>query len=205
MKTGEKRLGRYGVLVLLLLLSACAQRLGAGERDGISAVGLTPGEWAALSKPGPSHRLLESFVGEWNVKLTFWSEPNSTGQSSSGQSQISWVLGKRFIQEQFTGYIAGEAYRGLGMIGYDNGSRSFKTVWADSLNTALTTSSGRFYPDTNTIILESEVYDPLVSGIKTVHSKLQIDSPNAYTFVMTDTSPEGKQFTSLEMRYQRKQ
>lgn len=205
MKTRKRELGRYGLLVLSLFVTACAARLGAGDRDGVSAVGLTPGEWAALSKPGPSHRLLESFVGEWDVKLTFWSEPKSHGQSSIGHSQISWVLGNRFLQEQFSGTIAGEQYRGIGIMGYDNGSRRFKTVWADSLNTALTTSSGRFYPDTNTLVLESEVYDPLVSGVKTVQSKLQIESPNSYTFVMTDTSPEGKQFTSLEMRYQRKQ
>jgi hypothetical protein len=143
-------------------------------------------------------------VGEWDVKLTFWSDPKGAGQSSTGRSQISWVLGNRFIQEQFSGTIAGEEYRGIGIMGYDNGSRRFKTVWVDSLNTALTTSSGRFYPDTSTLVLESEVYDPLVSGVKKVHSKFQIESPNSYTFVMTDTSPEGTEFTSLEMRYQRK-
>jgi len=187
-----------------LVLSACAGRLGADKSDGVSAVGLSPEEWAALSKPGATHRLLDSIVGDWDVTLTFWSDPRSAGKSSSGRSQISWVLGKRFIQEHFSGTIIGEEYRGIGIMGYDNGSRRFKTVWADSLNTALTTSYGSFDSDTNTLLLESEVYDPLLSGVKQVHSRLQIHSPDLYTFVMTDTSPEGQEFTSLEMRYQRR-
>jgi hypothetical protein len=199
-----KQWSRCGVLVVSLLCAACATRTGTLDTDGVSAVGLTPREWAALSKAGPSHKVLDSFVGEWDVQLTFWSEPKATGESSVGRSQISWVLGKRFVQEQFEGTIAGDEYRGIGIMGYDNGSRLFRTVWADSLNTALTTSSGRFYPDTKMLVLESEVYDPLVSGMKKIHSKIQIDSSDSYTFSMTDTSPEGKRFTSLEMRYKRR-
>lgn len=196
--------GLSGLIVMILALNACTSHFGSGERVGVSAVGLSPEQWAALSRPGPAHRLLDNLVGEWDVSLTFWSDPKSAGASSIGRSQIAWVLGKRFVQEQFSGTIAGEEYSGVGIMGYDNGSRSFKTVWADSQNTALTTSSGTLDSSTNTLLLESEVYDPLVSGVKRVQSRLQIQSPDLYTFVMTDTSPEGQEFTSLEMRYQRR-
>jgi len=199
-----KILNRLGVLALCLFCVACSLKSRAADGDGVVAAGLTPREWAALSKPGPSHKLLAAFVGEWDVKMTFWSDPLAKGESSAGVSQTSWILGDRFVQEQFIGSIAGEEYRGLGIMGYDNGSRTFKTVWADSLNTALTTSTGRYHPDTSAITLESEVYDPLVSGVKTVQSSLRFDSPQSYVFTMTDTSPEGKRFTSLEMRYTKK-
>jgi hypothetical protein len=197
----------FKILALFSLacsLGACSLLSSKDGVDGVSARGLSPQEWAALSKPGPSHRLLETFVGEWDVQLTFWSDPRSKSDSSSGTSKISWILGERFLQEHFSGKIGGEDYTGLGMIGYDNGSRTFKTVWADSMNTALTVSSGRYYPDTNSFLLESQVYDPLVSGVKTIQSKFQINSPDSYTFSMTDTSPEGRQFTSFEMRYTRR-
>lgn len=193
---------RFGYVVLSLCCVACSA--GQSRSNGVSAIGLTPGEWAALSKPGPSHNLLQTFVGDWDVSLTFWSDPKTRGETSQGRSQISWILGKRFLQEQFSGAIGGEEYQGLGIIGYDNGSRSFKTVWADSLNTALTDSSGRYDPETNTIVLESQVYDPLRSGVKTVQSQLRINSPDSYTFSMTDTSPEGKQFKAFEMHYVRR-
>jgi hypothetical protein len=189
---------------LVLSLGACSLLSAKDGVDGVSARGLSPQEWAALSKPGPSHRLLETFVGEWDVQLTFWSDPKAKSDSSTGTSRISWILGERFLREEFSGKIAGEDYTGLGMIGYDNGSRTFKTVWADSMNTALTVSSGTYHPDTNSFLLESQVYDPLVSGFKMVKSKFQINSPDSYTFSMTDTSPEGRQFISFEMRYTRR-
>lgn len=198
-------LHRAGMIVLTLFCASCAMQSRHNVQDGVSAVGLTPGEWAALSKPGPSHRLLDTFIGNWDVKLTFWSDPKAAGESSFGTSQISWMLGQRFVQEQFSGKVAGEEYLGFGIMGYDNGSRTFKTVWADSLNTALTTASGRYDPETSSFLLESQLYDPLVSGVKTVTSTLQINSANSYTFSMKDISPDGKPFTSLEMRYTRKQ
>lgn len=194
---------RCGFLLVCFWVAACSFQSPQFGEDGVSAVGLTPGEWVALSKPGPSHKLLSSFAGDWDVAVTFWSSPQASGETSSGKSRISWILGERFLQEQFTGTVGGEEYQGMGLMGYDNGSRAFKTVWVDSLNTALTTSSGRYQSDTSTFLFESQVYDPLVSGVKTIQSQVQVNSPNSYTFTMTDTSPEGKRFTSLEMRYRR--
>ena len=88
-------------------------------------------------------------------------------------------------------------------MGYDNGSRTFKSVWLDSLNTAMTTATGRYNPDIHAIEFESQVYDPLRSGTKTVSSVLQFLSADSYTFTMTDISPEGERFTSLLMEYTR--
>jgi hypothetical protein len=188
---------------LVLSTTGCAPRSGT-HSEGISAVGLTPSQWAALSKPGTSHSLLAPFVGEWNVRLTFWSGPQSKASVSNGTSTISWILGKRFVQERFQGKAGGEAFDGMGLMGYDNGSRSFKTIWLDSLNTAMTMASGRYVPESNTFELTSDVYDPLVSGEKTVRSTLQFTSNDAYVFTMIDRSPEGKEFVSLTMEYSRK-
>jgi hypothetical protein len=195
---------RLVIISFTLFCAACAVSPRSADREGVSAVGLTPGEWAALSRPGPSHKLLEMFAGQWDVKLTFWSDPKATGESSKGTSEISWILGGRFLQENFRGQLGGEEYLGFGIMGYDNGSRTFKTVWADSLNTAITTASGRYDPDTSTFALESQLYDPLVSGVKTILSTLQVNSANSYTFSMTDVSPDGRRFTSLEMQYSRR-
>lgn len=188
---------------LVLCMTGCAIRSG-DRSDGVSAVGLTPSQWSALSKPGTSHSLLAPFVGEWNVRLTFWSGPQSKASVSTGTSTISWILGKRFVQERFQGEAGGEAFDGMGLMGYDNGSRAFKTIWLDSLNTAMTMASGRYVPESNTFELTSDVYDPLVSGEKTVRSTLQFTSNDAYVFTMIDRSPEGKEFVSLTMEYSRK-
>lgn len=171
--------------------------------EGVSAVGLTPGEWVQLSKPGPSHKLLSGFVGKWSVEVEFWSSADAKGEVSLGNSQIAWILGGRFLEERFVGKLGSDEYVGLGIIGYDNGSRIFKSVWIDSLNTALTTSEGRYVADSNSFEFESKVYDPLASGEKVVRSSLVINSHDRYRFSMFTKDTQGREFKSLEMRYNR--
>ena len=182
-------------------LCACGLR---SSGDGVSPVGLTPAAWAALSQPGASHRLLEMFEGDWDATITVRSAPGESAQRSSGRSTIHWILDKRFLQEDFKGEAAGEKFRGMGLLGYDNGARAFKMVWVDSLNTALSVSTGRYIPESNVFEMVSEVYDPLLGREKTVRSTLQIRSKDSYQFLMEDTAPSGKKFTSFEILYSRR-
>jgi hypothetical protein len=190
----------FGLLIAHCL--ACSTR--SPGADGVSVIGLTPHQWASLGQPGLTHKLLQPFIGEWDVKLTFWSSPDSKGQSSNGHSSITWILGQRFVQEKFRGEVAGESFDGVGILGYDNGSREFRSLWIDSLNTAMTVASGRYLQDAQTFEFSSELYDPLRSATKVVKSRLQVTSDNSYVFTMQDESPEGKSFTSLEMAYSRR-
>lgn len=188
-------------VLTVLTISACSFR---SSRDGVSPVGLTPSAWAALSQPGASHRLLEIFQGEWDATITVRSGPGETAQVSTGRSSIHWILGKRFLQEDFKGKTAGEEFEGMGLLGYDNGARAFKMVWVDSLNTALSVSTGKYVPESNIFEMVSEVYDPLLGKEKTVRSTLQVTSDDSYRFVMEDTAPSGKKFISFEILYTRR-
>lgn len=194
---------RYAVLatVLVIQISACALR---SSNDGVSPVGLTPAAWAALSQPGASHRLLEMFEGDWDATISVRSGPSESAQISNGRSTIHWILDKRFLQEDFRGETAGEKFQGMGLMGYDNGARAFKMVWVDSLNTALSVSTGRYIPESNVFEMVSEVYDPLLGREKTVRSTLQVRSRDSYQFLMEDTAPNGKKFTSFEVLYSRR-
>ncbi len=194
-----KRIALAIICSILPLISGCFGR----SSEGVSPVGLTPSEWASLSKPGPSHKLLDMFVGDWDTTISVRSEPGARAELSKGRSSIHWVLGGRFLEENFEGEVAGEKFQGMGLMGYDNGDREFKFVWIDSLNTALTISRGAYSPDRNTFQMKSEVYDPLLGGLKTVRASLQIKSRDEYEYVMVDTAPSGKEFESFEMRYTR--
>jgi hypothetical protein len=187
---------------LVVLCTGCFFR---GADDGVQPGALTPSEWAALSKPGPSHQLLDVFAGAWDVKITFWSQPNGQPQDSHGSSQLSWILGNRFLKEDFEGDVLGEQYQGLGLMGYDAASRRFTTVWIDSLNTTVAVQKGKFFPEENTFDLTGEVYDPMLGHNKTTQSQIRVNSPDSYTVTMTDKASNGKQYKSLEIQYTRKQ
>jgi hypothetical protein len=155
----------------------------------------------ALSKPGPSHRLLEVFVGTWDAKLSFRSGPGGKAEVSPGTSTISWILGERFIKEEFTGEALGERFQGLGITGYDSAARRFTNVWIDSLNTALATSFGKYLPEENRFDFVGEVYDPLRGAMKTTRSMMRVVSTNKYEFVMFDTTPDGAEYEALQIEY----
>ena len=194
-------------LFLGLLLAGClapSESTSPMPPEAVHATQLTPAEWAALSRPGPSHQLLDLFVGEWNTRMTFWSAPDVEPQVSSGSSTSSWVLGQRFIREDFEGQALGEKMQGIGIMGYDNGAGRFINVWIDSLNTAMATATGKYLAKQNRFEFVGEVYDPLLSRMKQTRSYIQILSADQYDFLMFDTGADGREFKALEIKYVRK-
>jgi hypothetical protein len=192
------------IIVSATLLVGCFSRPKVSEPDGVDATALSEREWMALSKPGPSHRLLELFVGSWNAKITFRSGPDGESEVSQGKSRVAWVLGDRFIKEDFEGEALGERFQGMGITGYDNAARRFTNVWIDSLNTALATSYGKYLSDENTFDFVGEIYDPLRGGMKSTRSTMRIISTDKYEYVMFDTGPNGKEYRALEIEYSRR-
>jgi hypothetical protein len=174
------------------------------EPKGVSPSELTPSEWVAMSKPGPSHRLLDFFVGEWDATISFWNGAQGEPQVSRGKSTTEWILGKRFIKEDFSGELAGEKFQGLGIMGYDNGSRRFTTVWMESTGTALIISHGKYLPDANSFEFSAEVYDPLLGKTKTTRSIITISSHDRYRVEVMDQNSKGESYKSFEAVYTRK-
>ena len=188
------------IFFTLTALTGCS----LGGDDGVRPESLTPTEWFSLSKPGASHKLLDVFAGDWDVKIRFWSAPSAAPEDSHGTSRLTWILGDRFLQEEFQGDVLGEQYQGLGLMGYDAAARRFMTVWLDSLNTAIAYQHGKYFEEQNRFELSGEVYDPLLGRTKTTRSEIQVVSPNEYTVTMIDTSPSGASFKSLEITYVRR-
>lgn len=187
-------------IAVVLLCSGCLSRRGSLFVDGINPRDLSPQDWLALGKPGPSHKILNALVGEWSVEITSLSAPSAVPDRSTGSSHTSWILGDRFLEERFQG----DGYEGLGMIGYDRGARLFTTIWMDSLTTATAVSRGEFSPVTNTFDLYGEVYDPLLGRPKETHTQIMIISPNQYEVRMLDAAPNGERFNPLKLVYRRK-
>jgi Protein of unknown function (DUF1579) len=186
-------------VVALASCSVVSKEAGEGRTKVDS-----PSEWVAMSKPGESHRLMDSFVGTWNVAMTFWGSPQSAPERSSGVSESKWILGGRFIQESFKGTVGGQNFEGIGLFGFDNGRRRFETLWLDSLNTSVARSTGTFDPENQIYSFEGEVYDPLVGRDKSTKTTIRFLSPDRYLLTMFDHNPVYGDYKSLEIEYVRK-
>ena len=171
--------------------------------QGVRPASLTPEAWISLGAPTEGHSLLAPLEGEWDVEVATRGSPAAPVSKSPGRSRSFWILGGRFLQEEFTGGEGAEHYSGIGIMGYDNSSAQFSSLWIDSLTTAMALSRGRYYLDTKRFELEGEVYDPLRGGLKRTRTTLEVKSKDRYLIKMFETLPNGREFPALEISYRR--
>jgi hypothetical protein len=197
------RIVPYMVTVLALLLCGCSPQSPASLANAVRPEELAGKDWIGLGQPGEEHRELERFIGEWKVRISSRGSPTQEPMVSEGQSRISWVLGDRFVEEHFSGVIAGERYTGRGFFGYENATRRYVNVWLESLATGVTLAYGVYGPKEGAFQFEGSVYDPLIGGLKAVVTRITFTSKDAFTMAMIEQTPTGQDFVSFELVYQR--
>ena len=187
-------------LIALLALNGCHPVVSKAPGPDPIAPQSTD-EWAALSEPGASHRLLAPLEGNWTTEMKFWSQPGVGESSSQGKSSFKWIMGGRFLKEEVLGSVLEQTFQGLGLMGYDNAKRRFTTVWVDSFNTGIATAEGTYAADNQKFSFVGSTYDPLINGVKETKSEIDIVNADQFVFRMFDTAPDGREFKSLEITY----
>jgi len=160
--------------------------------------------WMKAATPGDAHKALEPTIGTWNVTSTSWQTPTSPPEMGAGTSENSWVLGGRFVKQDFQGTFGEMKFQGLGFTGYDNFKKKYVGTWMDTMGTMMMTmigtvdASGKVFTGTSTI-------DDVVTGkpmkLRTV---TRIVDPNKHVMEMFGPDPSGKEFKMMEIVYTRK-
>lgn len=88
------------------------------------------------SKPGAGQKLLEKFVGDWDVVKTFHPRKGEPVRVS-GECKQTMIHGGRFLQSAFTFASSSGKTTGLGLIGFEPESGRFTSVWTDSRQTRM--------------------------------------------------------------------
>jgi hypothetical protein len=83
---------------------------------------------AEAGKPGPEHKKLEPFVGDWTFTAKLWTDPSQPPAVGKGTIQRQWIMGGRFVQESLKIEALGKTAEGMGLIGYDNAQKKFTCV-----------------------------------------------------------------------------
>src|SRR5262249_213365 len=94
------------------------------------------------SDPGAGQKFLEAFTGDWAVTKTFYPR---TGEpvKTRGSCRQTMIHAGRFLKSEFVfqspapGQKQGEETTGLGIIGWDTGSKKFTSFWTDSRSTRI--------------------------------------------------------------------
>src|SRR5262249_5478919 len=114
----------------------------------------------AAARPGPGHKALEHFVGNWKAEGKCWEEPGGKPQVSQAKAKGAWTMGGHFLQEDFQGEMMGKEFHGRTLLGYDNVKQTFNSVWISDMQTSMFITEGKSESDNLVIKLEGTASCP---------------------------------------------
>jgi hypothetical protein len=155
---------------------------------------------AAAGTPGPAHKALDAFVGEWQAEVRCWMEPGGPPSVSHAAATGRWILNGHFLEEEFHGEMMGNPFTGRSLIGYDNTRQTYNSVWVSDMQTSMFTTEGKGESGNKVITLEGTMDCP-ASGQKDVPMKsvFRILSQDKHIFEMFNDGVK-----SMEITYTRK-
>lgn len=157
-----------------------------------------------LAAPSEGHHALDAMIGTFDAKVTEWEAPGAKPMVSDAISEMTWVLGGRFVEQKNTGTFMGMPYTGIGYTGYDNYKKQYIGTWIDSMGTSMMVFTGTA-DASGKVITEKTSFDDFTTG-----KKMDIDAitrmldHDHFTFEMWMPGPDGKNFKMMQIDYTRK-
>lgn len=153
--------------------------------------------WMKYMTPGPEHKYLEKFVGEWEGETTVWMAPGAPPTKSKASSSAKMIMGGRYLLSKYKGAMGGMPFNGMSIVAYDNHLKKFVSTWCDSMSTGVFYSKGERKGNVRT---EKAKWYDIVSGDKIMYrSVITLEGDNKYTMQMYMTQKGQKEFKGMEM------
>jgi hypothetical protein len=159
--------------------------------------------WMKYMTPGEHHQKLAARAGEWTYTGTMWHAPGGEPTEFEGTARIKAVLGGRYILETVEGPFMGDQFKGMGVFGYDNLTRTYVGSWIDNLGTGIMSLEGTPSGNGSTIHWTGDGPDLLNGGYKKTRSVEKIVDNDHVISTWYDTAPDGQEYKHLELRYSR--
>ena len=141
----------------------------------------------ASSAPGPMHALLARDVGTWTCEVTRY----LGSQEVKEQATVTYtmILAGRFQQSAYRGVLLGQPIEGMGIDGYDETTKTFHSVWIDTLNRGVVFLKGTWDAATKRITYVDRQIDPSTKKEIGIKGIAHYDDPNRRvynTYAVTD-------------------
>lgn len=161
-------------------------------------------KWVEASTPGEAHKVLSDMPGSWNYKIQFWMSPGAKAEQSDGTSEIKWVLGGRFLQQDVKGVAMGQPFEGRGTLGYNNVKKVYESTWIDNMATAMLIGSGTYNATAKTLTQTGLMTDCQEGKEKPYRTVTSFKDKDHFTYETYTTGPDGKEFLGMKIGYARK-
>jgi len=159
--------------------------------------------WAKMSEVRAEHKQLQYFVGNWNEKMTMWTEPGKPPEESTGATTQTSIFDGRYIDGGHIGTFQGQPHHGRGLSGFDNLRGKFFVTWIDNMSTGIWIAYGSYDAATKTYTYTGDMDDFMKPGAKVpVRNVIRIVDDKNYVFEWYETR-EGKEAKTMQIEYSR--
>jgi len=157
-----------------------------------------------VGTPGDPHKLLAKLEGSWTTITRAWMEPDKPPMESSGTCEQKVILGGRYLRQEYAGDMMGTPFTGISIMGYNNHTKKYESIWIDTMSTGVFYFVGTASPDGKTITQYCKFDDP-VKGPADWRTVTKIKDDNTIDFEMFLTPKGKKEEKMMEMTVLRKE
>jgi hypothetical protein len=156
-----------------------------------------------VGTPGEAHKLLAKLEGSWTTRSKGW-ENGKQVMESTGTCEQKLILNGHYLRQEYAGDMMGAPFTGINILGYNNHTKKYESIWIDSMSTAVYFFVGTGSSDGKTITQECSYDDP-VKGPAVWRSVTRIKDDNTQEFEMFITPKSGKEEKMMEMTVTRQE
>ena len=200
----QPRVTKWTIALLAVALSVgLVPSVQAQQPEPDAAMKAMMAAWTAYATPGEAHKRLAKRVGAWSVKVKFWMAPGTEPQLSDGTSEITAIMGGRYLVEKFRSQLLEGPFEGMSISGYDNIKKKYVSVWVDSMSTGILANEGSTDPGGKSMTFWGQTPDPVAGKYKKTRAVETTIDEKSFRFQSYDIGPDGKEFLAMEMVYAR--
>jgi hypothetical protein len=161
-------------------------------------------EWAKWSNPTDMHKHLEKMAGNWTVTTKMWMDPSAPPTESKGAAKSTFVLGGRWLRQEYTGDMMGMPFEGIGMTGYDNFKKEYISTWTDNMSTTMMRSTGSVNAAGTEFTMTGTMDEPMTGERdKKFRHVWKLASADSHVFEAYDNIPGKGEVKVMELTYTR--
>ena len=162
-------------------------------------------KWTVFMTPGAEHKVLDFKVGKWTLQGKMWMDPNAPPQPITGTSEMKWMMGGRYLEDNTKGDpMPGMGpFEGMGLSGYDNMRKKYVATWVDNMGTGVMFMEGTYDPAKKTLTWKGEGPDMHTGKYAPMRTVESLADKDKWMFESYGPGPDGKEMKGMEMTYTR--
>lgn len=207
------------LIAAAVLFAACNNEKKEEKKDGAETATTTPEtkEWKAVDSatamkawmdyatPGDVHKMMASSDGAWDAEVTSWMADGAPPSVSKATATNKMIMDGRYQMTEFNGEMMGAPFNGMGVLAYDNYSKTFKNTWIDNMGTGIMVMEGPWDAATKSMTLTGKYTNP-ANGIECDMKEVftMADENNQKMEMWGPDQATGKQYKTMEIKFTRK-